>query len=305
MNKLTPAISILLVCAPIIAVHGDERGPPKELAVEWRGSCALGSPAPYFILHIKTDGKVVFDGLRAVNEIGERQTKITAESAQSLIRGAEKILASDKVKRLQNETYGPLQSPSHTACFYLMTKGAGEPSVGLVVMESEEGIRLEKTLGRLLKLNKWICPARDEVPYEAKYCEQPALSYIYSDSEACEGRHVTNLYASGMVHYYVRGLDGEDVYRKIDPSKIKRLRTVVDELISEGLPFDEILFPVEGRKNLERPRAKTRRLTAYGVFATRFRDRVREEAALEWVTPLPSSVCLNEKLSGPLGQVAL
>ena len=141
----------------------------------------------------------------------------------------------------------------------------------------------------------------------AESCERPALSFAYRDRQSCDFEYVVNIYANGELHHYIEGTSDPEIVKKVDRAVIGELKKTTGSLMTQGLPFEEVLIAIGGPhykpKKSKDAEGNRRRITAYGDFSTRFRERVEQLTSLEWRVLPPSRSCVSDSRMYPISQI--
>ena len=141
----------------------------------------------------------------------------------------------------------------------------------------------------------------------AESCERPALSFSNRDRQSCDFEDVVNIYANGELHHYIEGTSDPEIIKKVDRAVIGELKKATESLMTQGLPFEEVLIAIGGPhyrpKESKDADNHRRRITAYGDFSARLRERVEQLTLLEWRVMPPSSSCVSDSRMYPISQI--
>jgi hypothetical protein len=105
-------------------------------------------------------------------------------------------------------------------CLVVRLPGHVNGGVRKLPLQSAEAQQLQKQLLAATEIDPRKCTSHDQAP---RQCGGVVLTFFHSEDRACNRTHVMNVYANGLVHYYVEKVDGSDRHARINPALIAEI----------------------------------------------------------------------------------
>jgi hypothetical protein len=175
------------------------------------------------------------------------------------------------------------EAATDAQCLVVRLRGDAKGGARKLPLRSAQAQQLQKQLLAATEIDPRKCASHEQAP---RQCGGVVLTFFHSEHRSCNRTHVMNVYANGLVHYYVEKVEGSDRHARINPATI----TVLQEH-----PVDAALEQMVGAENYRMYSASD---------ALLLRERYESLIGIPWIRLDPSVRCADPTEYGPRSTIA-
>jgi hypothetical protein len=269
---------LILVAAVVFSADA-----AAQVKIEWSDRCQQPGSQTFFSVTVSPRGEVQYEGLKEVRQLGARRATITKAQAKEILAQIRAIVTEVTSKAPDPELAGG-------ECLRLQMRNVHDGATVEILSMAPAARALATSLQQFIRVQDWICPARYSVPERDFICGRPVVTYTLTEKHACLQRHVTDIYADGMAHYYVTQSEFPDSYGRIAPEQVDAL----ERLPVRSSAFEELVVPG----------ATARAFYVTGADAIEYSNRLQQATGFKLRT-LPSGKVCDYGKEFPVGDLTL
>jgi hypothetical protein len=242
---------------------------PKTVEIEWPSTCTADRGPASLTMTVSARGSVRYDGGLWRGKRWTRTQRIVPHVAQQFIATA----ASTEAPEAATDGH----------CLVVRLPGDHDGSVRKLPLQSAQAQQLQKQLLAATEIDPQKCASHETAP---RQCGGVVLTFFHTENRACNRAHVINVYANGLVHYYVDKVAGSDRHARISPATIATL---------QEHPAEAALQQIAGVENYR---------MYSGSDALLLRERYESLIGIQWIRLDQSVRCADPTEYGPTSTIA-